>query len=92
MKNIRQKIVGLVAHLLSIRSKVILDYELKVEITDSRQLYWAGRDSNYRHWTKAHDQYILLHWSDSIESIANTLDRTESSVTSRRHRLKHNKV
>ena len=84
MKNMRQHILGTLATLLGIRNKIILDHEIEVEVTNSMQ--------NYRFWTKEDDEYLLSHWRDSIESLSLVLDRTEGSINSRRHRLKHNKV
>ncbi len=84
MKNLRQRIVGAIATALRIRNKIILDHEINVEVTK--------QENNYRFWTEADDEYLLNHWKDSIESLSLVLDRTCGSITSRRHRLKHNKV
>ncbi len=84
MKNLRQRIVGTVATLLGIRNKIILDHEINVEVSEKKD--------NYRYWTEEDDQYLLNHWKDSIESLSLVLDRTEGSITSRRHRIKNKKV
>lgn len=84
MSNLRQRIVGAIATMLRIRNKIILDHEINVEVTE--------QENRYRFWTEEDDQYLLNHWRDSIESLALVLDRTEGSITSRRHRLKHKKV
>jgi hypothetical protein len=84
MKNLRQYIVGAVATLLGIRNKIILDHEINVEVSE--------KENRYRFWTEEDDQYLLNHWKDSIESLSLVLDRTEGSITSRRHRIKNKKA